>query len=277
MDINIIGFNDCSTHVPNFFKTIKDSDVSIYLAMYELPKGNNQTRASDFSNAQLFSYFNNKANYKNEKIFINKTNSLLEEVLGSEQARVNDSVLKSVYLLKDNFEFLYPVGSLKSSRYERSVDITNNIIEVLNPLLKSKAEYSKNVSLNLRDSYKQGNKVRIIETLLSSLEDLDSPKNAMNSLIDKYDLTFKHCESEDVVYVNPHTFRNVFNKVKKEGFNEQVYIFVGEPHRLFIEYFLKERYESVSSACESIFETCEETDFVIKDIQKAITTDSIFS
>jgi len=288
-EIKIYGFNDRAISMPEFFNEIKEYG---WIGMWELPTNQEQ-------GYKLFSTLNEKSNYEVPKnVFVEKVNSKLEEILWSKTARVNSSVIESIYETQGKFSFCYPVGCLTNCddfigfdaidniRYERSVKILENILDIINPIMERKEtrvsilkdNYEKLKDFNgLKQEYYSNNatcflKKIIYETMVYSenLEEItsDNVKKLISTILP---MNFeKRVDGE--LYVNPAVFDSIFEEVKKE-IPSEFKIFVGEPHRIFLEEILKQKFQNSKISSESFtlenYKTTKETKYVLKDLLKA--------
>jgi hypothetical protein len=109
---------------------------SAHLGLIEFPLTQTESVSS-------FSLLNSKDAYyyASKELFIEYINSYFSRNFGIEMV---ESSIESIYSLKDNFDFLYPIGSfgedfnsINELRFKRSVNITNNISDVLHTYRQS--------------------------------------------------------------------------------------------------------------------------------------------
>ncbi|VVB74613.1 Uncharacterised protein [Candidatus Tiddalikarchaeum anstoanum] len=127
LKIEIIGFNTMAVKVPAFFYDIKGR----FTAFYDIPFAKNSNPNIDCSNIPfgVYSCLNTKLSYNLPKEeFCEKINNIIEKNTG---LKINDIVLESVYVLKDNFTICVPIGCINETRFERSLAVTKNIIDSL--------------------------------------------------------------------------------------------------------------------------------------------------
>jgi hypothetical protein len=93
--------------------------------------------------ASSFSFLNSKDEeyFKSKDLFVAYINDYFMQNFGFE---VTESSIESIYDLKDNYDFIYPIGSygedyknINELRFKRSVTITNNILDFLDNYSKS--------------------------------------------------------------------------------------------------------------------------------------------
>ncbi|MFA5303640.1 MAG: hypothetical protein WC393_03835 [Candidatus Nanoarchaeia archaeon] len=285
MKIQINGINDRCENVPLWIQNLGKSS---YL-LIELP-------VKKDTNNLIYNILNNRHEdyFSTENQFTQYVNNYFNTNLGF---RVNPMILKMIYKIKDRYVYCLPIGCIDKFsyknrevedlvRFNRSVAITNNALEILREyqgtidsrVIKmdelfrklSKIEYLKKI-------YSQGNKLKFLEEVLAyyflySGSELQQTKPSISKevLEDMINVSFEYTKDEKL-YINPLTFNKTYYKVK-ESFNpETVNIIVGEPHRLFLEHFLKKAFPEVSSVSKTLdfLKTNENTVYVNQDIRVA--------
>jgi hypothetical protein len=138
LKISIYGVNHGSEmkYNPNDFS-------KNHLCLVEFPLTQTES-ASSFSllNSKDAEYF------KSKELFVSHINKYFYENFGFE---VTESSLSSIFDLKNNYDFFYPIGSygedfnsINELRFKRSVSITNNILGVLSTYSHSLENLLKN-------------------------------------------------------------------------------------------------------------------------------------
>ncbi|MFA5333671.1 MAG: hypothetical protein WC376_04195 [Candidatus Nanoarchaeia archaeon] len=285
MKIHINGINDRCENVPLWIQNLGKSS---YL-LIELP-------VKKDTNNLIYNILNNRYEdyFSTENQFTEYVNNYFNTNLGF---RVNPMILKMIYKIKDNYVYCLPIGcidefSYKNGevddlvRFNRSVAITNNALKILRDyqgtidfrVIKMDELFKKLSKIKyLKKIYSQGNKLKFLEEVLTyyflySGSELQQTKPSISKevLEDMINVSFEYTKDEKL-YINPLTFNKTYYKVK-ESFNpEIVTIIVGEPHRLFLEYFLRQAFPEVSSVSKTLdfLKTNENTIYVNQDIKVA--------
>jgi hypothetical protein len=283
MKIQITGINDRCENVPNWIQDINKN----YLLLTELPiTQSNATSVFSLLNKRNESYFSTKNQ------FTEYVNNYFNNNLGF---KVNSMILNLIYQIKDKYVFCYPIGCIDEFKYKnnevdnlirfnRSVAITNNTLQILNDyqktinlrILKMDELFNKLSQLDyLKSIYTQGNKINFLEEVLtyyflysgSESKNL-KPSISKDVLEEMINVSFNYTKDEKV-YINPLTFNKIYYKLKDSFNPERVNIIVGEPHRLFLEYFLSQKFPDVSSTSKTLnfLKTTKKTKYVIDDIK----------
>ncbi|MDD2678302.1 MAG: hypothetical protein PHT91_00155 [Candidatus Nanoarchaeia archaeon] len=284
LEIHIFGINDRALTLPEW---IDDMPLTHY-QLQEIP-------ATDEKIPKLLTVLNNrKADYfRDEESFVETVNDCLKKEVGT---YVNPLLLRVAYKTLNKYDFCFPIGCLDEFdyknpllenilRFNRSVKITNNALNVLrnyNDILAKETELDENKYYEfeniekLKKEFLTGKKMRTMGELIrdvmlySGLEKNElSPKLAMEIIEGMIPASFSF--QEEKVYLNPGTFRKVFSKTKKEFSPYEIVILVGEPHRIFLEHFLKKEHENVSSTPKTLdfLETNKEMKWVCEEIRVA--------
>jgi hypothetical protein len=283
MKIQITGINDRCENVPNWIQDINKN----YLLLTELPiTQSNATSVFSLLNKRNESYFSTKNQ------FTEYVNNYFNNNLGF---KVNSMILNLIYQIKDKYVFCYPIGCIDEFKYKnnevdnlirfnRSVAITNNTLQILNDyqktinlrILKMDELFNKLSQLDyLKSIYTQGNKINFLKEVLtyyflysgSESKNL-KPSISKDVLEEMINVSFNYTKDEKV-YINPLTFNKIYYKLKDSFNPERVNIIVGEPHRLFLEYFLSQKFPDVSSTSKTLnfLKTTKKTKYVIDDIK----------
>jgi hypothetical protein len=283
MDIQIMGINDRCEYIPKWINEIGKS----YLLLTELPITNDTARS-------VFSLLNSREEkyFSSENKFIERVNNYFDGKFGF---KVNPMILDLIYRTKDNYVLCHPIGCIDEFNYEnkevdnilrfnRSVAITNNVLKVLknhqetidSKILEINGIFEK-LSNNeyLRSAYARGNKIKFLEQMLEYYFLYSCPKMKESKpdiskkvLEEMINVSFDYSKDEKV-YINPLTFAKSYYKIKGLINPQKVNILVGEPHRLFLEHFLMQKFPEVSSTSRTLdfLKTDENTPNIINDIR----------
>jgi hypothetical protein len=283
MNIQITGMNDRCETAPKWINEIGKS----YLLLTELPL----TQDTAIS---VFSLLNNRAEkyFSAESSFTEYVNNYFNDNFGF---KVNPMILDLIYRAKDSYIFCYPIGCIDKFNYEnkevdnllrfnRSVAITNNALMVLkdyqktidSKILKINSTFEKlGNDEYLRSAYARGNKIKFLEQMLEyyflySCPEIKETKIGISKevLEEMINVSFNYAKDEKV-YINPLTFAKSYYKIKGSINPQKVNILVGEPHRIFLEHFLRQKFPQVSSTSRTLdfLKTDENTPNIINDIR----------
>jgi hypothetical protein len=286
MNIEITGINDRQISLPDWCNDVPKT----YLLLKEFPM--TQETASS-----IFSLINNrKAPYYSTRAgFSEYVNNYFNSAFGF---KVNSMIIDLVYEMKDKYVYCYPIGCIDQpgsentindmKRFNRSVAITNNCLGILK-------DYQKTIDLRIMDMdalfeklgqsqelkkiYVQGSKLKFLKEVMNyfflySGVLLEKPncKVSKEVLEDMINVSFD-CSGNDKVYINPLTYSKIYYEAKNSFSPENVGIYVGEPHRVFLEYYLSKHFPQVSSVSKTLdfMQTSIDTPYVKKDIELAET------
>lgn len=217
MKIQITGINDRCVDVPLW---VQDIDKN-YLLLTELPITQDNAHS-------VFSLLNNRTEkyFSTETQFTKYVNNYFNLNLGF---RVNPMVLNLIYKIKDKYVYCYPIGCIDEFKYKnnrvdnllrfnRSVAITNNTIQILknyqkninSKVMKMDELFKKLSKLDyLKTIYTQGNKINFLEEVLtyyflySGTEVQETkPSISQEVLEELINVSFEYTK-EEKVYINP--------------------------------------------------------------------------
>jgi len=282
LKIHIYGINDRAAILPEWIDEIPKTHFQLQEIPTNIEKNESLSRLLNNRSADYF---------KTQDLFVETVNNYLKKELG---VYVNDMILEVAYATKEKYDLCYSIGCLNHFnytnpelenivRFNRSVQITKNVLSVLRDydnILKDRQvsdtlKYDNIDFVKLEQEYRQGKKMKVINGLIQDfllysgdLGDI-KPKIAMEALEETLPITYS--VEKNKVYVNPGTFRKVFSKAKKEFNLDEIVVLVGEPHRIFLEYFLKKEFGDVSSTPKTLdfLETNNETKWVKDEISLA--------
>jgi len=284
MNIDINGINDRQMSVPRWVY----STPKYYMIGKEFP-------VTQETAASVFRLLNDRAApyYSTCASFTNHVNDYFNSTFGF---KVNPMILDMIYEMKDKYVYCYPIGCIENAeneklstdmrRFSRSVAITNNCLQLLKDYQNTIELRMQNVdellqklanSEELKKIYVQGSKLKFLEEILNYfflysgvLMEQSNHKVSKQVLEDMINVTFDYIGAEKV-YINPLTYSKIYYKAKNSFNPENVGIYVGEPHRVFVNHFITKHFPQVSTSSKTLdfMQTSIETYYVKTDIENA--------